>query len=167
MTSHKKILEFINRYSLDIFYLIKHKKMSIDKLYEAILSNNKDVISKKIYSQDNKKKYSYLKDSYTKRDCLEEILYLTDNRYRHLKDIKDIVDISSVVDITVTDLIYKEKVKIHYTDLIIDLLIDNFYDYHDLKMFCECRNHLINLDHKQNIKIIENIDRYYIKKITI
>lgn len=166
MTSHRKILEFINRYSLDIFYLIKHKKMSINKLYEAILSNNKDVISKKIYSQD-KKKYSYLKDSYTKRACLEEILYLTDNRYCHLKEIKDIVDISSIVDITVTNSIYQEKVKIHYTDLIIDLLIENFYDRSDLKIFCECRNYLINLDHKQNIKIIENIDRYYIKKITI
>lgn len=167
MVRHKKILEFINRYSLDIFYLINNKKMSINKLYEAILSNNKEVILKEVYSQNKKSKYLKFKAKYTKRDCLEEILYLTDNRYRHLKEIKDLVDVSNIIDEAVTNSIYKEKIRIHYTDFIIDLLIENFYDRNDLKIFCECRNHLINLDHKQNVKIIENIDRYYIKKITI
>ena len=167
MTSHKRILEIINRYSLNIFYLITHNKMPIGKLYEAILSNNKEIILKEIYSQDKKNKFLELKEKYTKRDCVEEILYLTDNRYRHLKEIKDLVDVSDIIDNVVTNSIYEEKVKIHYTDLIIDLLVENYYDYRDLKVFSKCREHLITLDHKQNIKIMGNIDRYYIRKITI
>lgn len=167
MTSHKRILEIINRYSLNIFYLITHNKMPIGKLYEAILSNNKEIILKEIYSRDKKNKFFELKEKYTKRDCVEEILYLTDNRYRHLKEIKDLVDVSDIIDNVVTNSIYEEKVKIHYTDLIIDLLVENYYDYRDLKVFSKCREHLITLDHKQNIKIMGNIDRYYIRKITI
>ncbi len=167
MTSHKRILEIINRYSLNIFYLITHNKMPIGKLYEAILSNNKEIILKEIYSRDKKNKFLELKEKYTKRDCVEEILYLTDNRYRHLKEIKDLVDVSDIIDNVVTNSIYEEKVKIHYTDLIIDLLVENYYDYRDLKVFSKCREHLITLDHKQNIKIMGNIDRYYIRKITI
>ena len=166
MTSHKRILEIINRYSLNIFYLITHNKMPISKLYEAILANNKEIILKEINSKDKKNKFLDLKEKYTKRDCVEEILYLTDNRYRHLKEIKDLVDVSSLVNDVVTDSIYEEKVKIHYTDLIIDLLIEKYYDYKDLKILSKCREHLITLDHKQNIKIMSNIDRYYIKKIT-
>lgn len=167
MTSHKRILEIINRYSLNIFYLITHNKMPIGKLYEAILSNNKEIILKEIYSRDKKNKFLELKEKYTKRDCVEEILYLTDNRYRHLKEIKDLVDVSDIIDNVVTNSIYEEKVKIHYTDFIIDLLVENYYDYRDLKVFSKCREHLITLDHKQNIKIMSNIDRYYIRKITI
>lgn len=167
MTSHKRILEVINRYSLNIFYLITHNKMPISKLYEAILSNNKEIILKEIYSRDKKNKFLELKEKYTKCDCVEEILYLTDNRYRHLKEIKDLVDVSDIIDNVVTNSIYEEKVKIHYTDLIIDLLVENYYDYRDLKVFSKCREHLITLDHKQNIKIMGNIDRYYIRKITI
>lgn len=167
MTSHKRILEIINRYSLNIFYLITHNKMPIGKLYEAILSNNKEIILKEIYSRDKKNKFLELKEKYTKRDCVEEILYLTDNRYRHLKEIKDLVDVSDIIDNVVTNSIYEEKVKIHYTDFIIDLLVENYYDYRDLKVFSKCREHLITLDHKQNIKIMGNIDRYYIRKITI
>ncbi len=167
MTSHKRILEIINRYSLNIFYLITHNKMPISKLYEAILSNNKEIILKEIYSRDKKNKFLELKEKYTKRDCVEEILYLTDNRYRHLKEIKDLVDVSDIIDNVVTNSIYEEKVKIHYTDFIIDLLVENYYDYRDLKVFSKCREHLITLDHKQNIKIMGNIDRYYIRKITI
>ena len=167
MTSHKRILEIINRYSLNIFYLITHNKMPIGKLYEAILSNNKEIILKEIYSRDKKNKFLELKEKYTKRDCVEEILYLTDNRYRHLKEIKDLVDVSDIIDNVITNSIYEEKVKIHYTDLIIDLLVENYYDYRDLKVFSKCREHLITLDHKQNIKIMGNIDRYYIRKITI
>lgn len=167
MTSHKRILEIINRYSLNIFYLITHNKMPIGKLYEAILSNNKEIILKEIYSRDKKNKFLELKEKYTKRDCVEEILYLTDNRYHHLKEIKDLVDVSDIIDNVVTNSIYEEKVKIHYTDLIIDLLVENYYDYRDLKVFSKCREHLITLDHKQNIKIMGNIDRYYIRKITI
>lgn len=167
MTSHKRILEIINRYSLNIFYLITHNKMPIGKLYEAILSNNKEIILKEVYSRDKKNKFLDLKEKYTKRDCVEEILYLTDNRYHHLKEIKDLVNISDIIDNVVTNSIYEEKVKIHYTDLIIDMLVENYYDYRDLKVFSKCREHLITLDHKQNIKIMSNIDRYYIKKITI
>ena len=45
--------------------------------------------------------------------------------------------------------------------------IADFYDYQSLKKFCNMREKLIKLDSDINHKIINNIDKYYIEKITI
>lgn len=166
MTSRKSILDFINDNSLILYCLLKSRKIKTKILYEALLTKNKDIILKKIVSVSNKKINS-LKENYTKENCLDEILYLTDKKYRHLKEIRYIVNIENLVKTTITDPIYIEKLKIHYTDLIIDLLIDDFYDYKSLKKFSKLREKIIKMDSDINRKIIKNIDKFYIKKITI
>lgn len=166
MTPRKNILQIINDNSLELYHLITSKKMKIKNLYEALITRNKDLILEKKVSISKKSLIS-LKSSYTKEECFDEILYLTNKRYKHLLEIRKIVNIDKIIEEVITDKIYKEKIKIHYTDLIIDLLIENFYDYDNLKKFCELREKLIKMDSDINHEIIKNIDKYYIKKITI
>ena len=166
MASRKNILEIINNNSLALYCLLINNKIKTEILYEAVQTRNKELILEKILPI-SKKKTNELKDKYTKENCLDEILYLTDNKYRHLKEIRYIVNIDETVQEVVTEKIYQEKIKIHYTDLIIDLLVEDFYDYKSLKKFCELREKLIKMDSDVNHKIIDNIDKYYIKKITI
>lgn len=166
MTSRKSMLKIINDNSLILYYLLINKKFKIKNLYEALISKNKDLILDKITAVQDKK-LNILKEKYTKEDCLDEILYLVDKKYKHLREIRYIVNIDATIESTITDKIYLEKLKIHYTDLIIDLLIDSFYDYQSLKKFSEMRENLIKLDSDVNHKIMENLDKFYIKKITI
>lgn len=166
MTSRKNILETINKYSLELYLLLKSRKIKINNLYEAILTGNKSLILKNILPVSDKK-IEKLKKDYIKLDCLDEILYLTGKKYRHLKDIRYIVNIDFIVEKIITEKIYDEKIKIHYTDLIVDILVEKFYDYKDLKIFSKLKQQIIEMDSNINMKIIKNIDQYYIKKITV
>lgn len=166
MSSRKTVLETINDHSLILYCLLKSKKIKTKDLYDAVLTRDKELVLKQLLPVTNKK-ISELKKQYTKENCLDEILFLTDNRYRHLKEIRDIVNIDDVIRNVVPDKIYLDKVKIHYTDLIIDLLVEDFYDYKSLKLFSKLKSKIIQLDSNINQKIIGNIDRFYIQKITI
>lgn len=164
--ARKTVLETINDNSIELYYLISKKKLNIKLLYNAVVNKDKNAISS-LKVQTTTKKINNLFNKYTKEDCFDEILFLTDNRYSHLKDIRDIVFLDDFIEDMITDKIYLEKVKIHYTDLIIDKLIENFYDYKSLCLFSKMRQKLILLDHNTNKKILNNIDCFYIKKITV
>lgn len=166
MSSRKTVLETINDHSLALYCLLKSKKIKTKDLYEAVLTRDKELVLQKLLPITDKK-INDLKKEYTKKECLDEVLFLTDNRYRHLKEIYDIVNIENVVEFAVTDKIYTDKLKIHYTDLIIDLLVEDFYDYNSLKSFSKLKKKVIELDTDINQKIINNIDKFYIQKITI
>ena len=166
MTSRKSVLEIINNNSLVLYCLLKDKKIKTKALYEAIQTRNKDLILEKKLSI-SKTKIKELENNYPKEKCLDETLFLTNKKYKHLREIRYIVNMNEVINKVITDKIYQEKLKAHYTDLIIDLLIADFYDYQSLKKFCNMREKLIKLDSDINHKIINNIDKYYIEKITI
>ena len=165
MTSRKNILKLIIDNSLELYYLLVNKKLETKILYESLLTDNNDFLKEiKSITKINKNK---LKENYSKIKCFDEVLYLTDKKYKHLKEIRYIVNIDSIVETVITEKIYDEKIKIYYTDLILDLLIEDFYDYKSLKKLSNIRTKLINLDSEINHKIIANIDKFYIKKITI
>lgn len=164
--ARKTVLETINDNSLVLYYLLNKKKIKIDTLYQAVLSKNKNIVLEQVTTVSSRQ-IDNLHKNYTKEDCFDEILFLTDNRYRHLKEIRNIVSLDDFIQNMITDKIYLEKVNIHYTDLIIDKLIEAFYDYKSLCMFSKMRQKLILLDHNTNKKILDNIDHFYIQKITI
>lgn len=166
MTSRKTILKLINKYSFRLYYLLKEEKIKTNDLYKIIKTSDKELLLLK-QKQVTKKELNKFNQPYTKEDCIDEILYLTDNRYRHLKEIRYLVNIDNLVNDVVTEEVYSEKINIHYTDLIIDMLVEDFYDYNDIKLLSECKIELIKLDSKVNHKLIGNIDRFYIRKITI
>ena len=164
--ARKTVLETINDNSLVLYYLLNKKKIKIDTLYQAVLSKNKNMVLEQVTTVSNRQ-IDNLRKSYTKEDCFDEILFLTDNRYRHLKEIRNIVSLDDFIQNMITDKIYLEKVNIHYTDLIIDKLVEAFYDHKSLCVFSKMRQKLILLDHNTNKKILDNIDHFYIQKITI
>lgn len=166
MSSRKTVLETINDHSLTLYCLLKNKKIKTKDLYEAVQTRDKELVLKKLLPITDKK-IKELKDKYPKDECLDEILFLTDNKYRHLKEIRNVVNIDNVVEFVITDKIYSDKLKVHYTDLIIDLLVEDFYDYKSLQIFSKLKKKLIELDNEINQKIIGNIDKFYIQKITI
>lgn len=166
MTSCKTVLETINKYSLELFYLLKHHKIKKKELYEALEKRDKSLVLKLIVPINDKKQETLI-NNYNIYDCFDEILYITDNRYKHLKDIRNIVDINHIIKETINTKIYNQKLRVHYTDLILDSLIEEFYDYPSIKLFTKYKKILIECDQSLNIKITNNIDRYYIKKITI
>lgn len=167
MSSKKTVLETINNYSLELYYLLKNKKIKTEYLYQAVLTRDKEAILQKLLLPIADKKIHELLNNYTKENCLDEILLLTDNRYHHLKEIRNIVNLHDFVESILSDRIYREKVNIHYTDLIIDMLVEDFYDYRSLQLFSKMKKKIIEFDHKANKKIIGNIDKFYIQKITI
>lgn len=166
MSSRKTVLETINNHSLTLYSLLKSKKIKIKDLYEAVLTRDKELVLQKLLPITSRK-IDNLKKKYTKEDCLDEILFLTDNKYHHLKEIRNIVNLENLINSVITDKIYLEKLKIHYTDFILDLLVEDFYDYKSLQLFSQYKIKLIELDSKVNKKIIQNIDQFYIQKITI
>ena len=166
MSSKKTVLETINEYSIELYYLVKSRKIQKKYLYQAVLSKDKEAILSKMLPV-SKRRMQSLQSMYTKKDCLDEILFLTDTRYQHLKEIRNIVNLESFVELVISDKIYLEKLRIHYTDFIVDLLVEDFYDYQSLKLFSKMKKKIIQLDHNTNRKIMANIDKFYIQKITI
>jgi len=166
MASRKTILELVNKYSFKLYYLLRENKIKTKDLYKIIKTKDKELLLSKQKLVTNKELKNAIQP-YTKVDCIDEILYLTDNRFKHLREIRYLVNIDDLVNDVVTDSIYSEKINIHYTDLIIDMLVEDFYDYKDIKLLSECKLELIKLDSEINHKLIGNIDRFYIRKITI
>ena len=166
MASRKTILELVNKYSFKLYYLLVNNKLKTKDLYKIIKTKDKELLLSK-QKLVTTRELNQMIQPYSKEDCIDEILFLTDNRFRHLKEIRNLVNIDDVVSSVVTDNIYLEKINIHYTDLIIDMLVEDFYDYQDIQLLSNCKLELIELDSKINHKLIGNIDRFYIKKITI
>ena len=97
-------------------------------MYQAVLAKDKEAILNKILPISNKKRQILL-DLYPKENCLDEILLLTDNRYHYIKEIRNIVNLEDFIEFVITDKIYKNKVNIYYTNLIVDILVEKaFFD---------------------------------------
>lgn len=150
-----------------IYLLLEENKINIQELYDNLVEKDEKklekIASKRISSNTLKK----LEENYTKENCLDEILYITDYRYRHLKEIRHLVDISEMIEQVIPSTIYLEKIKVHYTDLILDKILDFFYDIDSVHFMIGWKEELIKIDSDLNRKIIKNMDNYYIKKITI
>lgn len=165
MATVKKELELINNNSIKIYYLLETRKLKLEDLYKLVFEeNNEIVLSKILHSKKNLDEYNTV---LTKRDCLEEVLYISDKKYQHLKGIKDLVNIDHLISTVITNEIYNNKINIYYTNKIIDKLVDTYYDYKSIKILSKYKKEALLLNNLENIKIMQNIDRYYIEKITI
>lgn len=166
MSSRKTTLETINKYSLEIYILIKTKKLKKELVYNTLLDRDTSLLLNSI-KNISKSKTNDLKENYNKINCFDEVLYITDNKYHHLKEIRDIVDINNIIETVISDEIYDKKLRAYYTDLVLELLMEDYYDYSSMKLFSNYKKELIELNQKLNNKIMKNIDTFYIQKITI
>lgn len=167
MALQDQVLELMIKYSVELYELLNNKKIKTDIFYSILDQENKNKLLELI--DKNKIKVSKKIDTkeYTKRDCLEEIIFITDTRYKHLKEIKDIVNINNIVKTTVTNKIHNKKIRINYFNKILDLILDDFYDKDQIQVIVKYKHLLADYDYQVNKEIMKNIDEYYIKKITI
>ena len=89
------IVRHIYKDSLDIIDDINNKKLSIDLLFQMIKDNRYG--KSKIEEISHRKRLNLVK-KYDKMSILDEILFLTDNRYSHLKDIRGIVKLDDLLE---------------------------------------------------------------------
>lgn len=157
------VINRIYRNSLEIIDSLEKKTLTVDDLYE-IIKTNKYKTSK--VGKITTRRRNNLVSKYTKISILDEILFLTDNKYKHLKDIRYIVNIDNLIEYILPEKLYIEKVKIYYTNIIIDKVLEKYYDYESSKTLSNLKLELLELDKNVNIKITYNIDKYYISRIT-
>lgn len=160
MDTSSKVIEKIYKNSLEIIDSLDKKIINVDDLYNMVKSNRFKSLS---ISSKNKKK---LLSVYTKDSILDEILFLTDNRYKHLKDIRGLVNLDNLIEYILPEKIYTNKVKVYYTNIIIDRILEKYYDYESSKLLSDLKLELLDIERNVNTKITHMIDEYYINKIT-
>ena len=162
----KNLLKLINKYSLEFYYLISTKPNKRKNIYKALLSENKESLLKMVPKiSDNQR--NQLIQNCSKYEYFDEIIYDHVNLFHHLREIRNIVNLDTMINIVIPDIIYHKKIKLYYTDMILDLFIEDFYDYGNLKKISEFKQELMEENRILNAKIIDNINRFYIQKITI
>lgn len=162
----KNLLKLLNKYSLEFYYLISTKPNKRKDIYQNLLSGNKESLLKMVpVIKDNKQKELISKCS--KYEYLDEIIYDQTKLFHHLREIRNIVNLDAMIDIVIPDIIYHKKVKLYYLDMILDSFVEEFYDYESIKQISKFKEELINENRILNSKIIDNINRFYIQKITI
>ncbi len=151
--------------SLDIYDGLLCRNIKKSDLFEVL--KKKDNLDKlRLEEISNKRKEKLLKDL-NKESYLDELLDIKENKYTHLKEIRHLVNLDELMEFILPDNIYIEKVKIHYADLIIDILTEKFYDYNDLKILSKIKENIDNVEKKLNQKILKKLDEYYVIKITV
>ena len=165
MPSNIKVIYAINKYSVEIYDGIVTKKIKIKDIYDLIINkgNIDDLKIKEISLAKAKRIFK----SYDKMPYLDDILYLNDNKYSHLRGIIDLVNLNDLVNYIVPDDILIEKIKIDFSHKIIDKLLEQYYDYDSAKLFSKLKEELNNLDRKLNVKIVKKLNEYYVKRITV
>ena len=160
-----KIIYTINDYSLEIFDGIKKKKIKIDDLYNIIKKkgNIKVLNIQDITKQTLKKLVSFI----NKLDILDEILYITDNKYSHLKNIRYVVNLDRDLDNMIPNDLFLEKIKIKYTNKILDKLLEKYYDYDSIKLISKLKEDLDFYENNINFEIMKKISEFYVKRITM
>ena len=158
------MIKLFNTYSLEIYDAITNKKMSISKLYTALQNKNKKEITslKKL----SKKKIDELSKELDKYEILDDILYITNDRYKHLKENRHLINLDKFIEFVFTDSLFMEKLKLYYSNKLIDIMLEKYYDINDIKFLSELKKELIDIERGVNVLICEGIDEYYIKLIT-
>ena len=165
MPTNGKIIYAINQNSLEIYDGIVNKTIKIKKIYDLI-KNKIDIKELKIKGISNNTMKKVIK-SYDKMDYLDDILYLMKNRYSHLRGIINVVNLDDLLDYILPNDVLIEKVKLDYSNKIIDLLLEKYYDYENAKLLSKLKEELNILDNKLNIKIVKKLNEYYVKRITV
>ena len=165
MPANVKIIYAINKYSLEIYDGIVKKIYNVDDIYNLI-KNKGNIEELGIKEISNIKRKRIIK-KYNKANYLDDILYIMKNKYSHLRGIIDIVNIENILEYIIPEDILIEKIRLDYSNKIIDKLLEKYYDHDDAKLFSKLKEELDVLDNKLNIKIIKKLNEYYVKMITV
>lgn len=165
MPTNVKLIYAINKSSLEIYDGIVKDKIKIEDIYNLI-KNKGNIEDLNLQALSNNRIKKIIKN-YNKMDYLDDILYLMKNRYSHLRGIINIVNIEDLLNYILPNDILIEKVKLDYSNKIIDKLLEKYYDHDNAKLLSKLKEELNILDNKLDIKIVKKLNEYYVKKITV
>lgn len=165
MPTNVKLIYAINKSSLEIYDGIVKDKIKIEDIYNLI-KNKGNIEDLNLQALSNNRIKKIIKN-YNKMDYLDDILYLMKNRYSHLRGIINIVNIEDLLNYILPNDILIEKVKLDYSNKIIDKLLEKYYDHDNAKLLSKLKEELNILDSKLDIKIVKKLNEYYVKKITV
>ena len=165
MLSNNNIIYSIIDNSFDIYDGLIKKKIDINKLYE-IIKNKEDIYDLNIINISEIKIKKMLKN-YKKEDFLDEILLNNEKKYKHLIDVRHLINLDEFLEYILPIDIFIYKVRIMYTYKIIDILVSKYYDYNDIKLLSKLKENVFLIEKRVNLKIMKRIKQYYVKKITV
>jgi len=165
MQTNANIVVAIINNSLEIYDGLKSKQLDKNDLFNKI--KEKEDINKLELKELTTRKKNKMISICSKTEYLDELLYINEDKYSHLKDIKELVNLDNLINYILPDNIFIEKIKLYYSYLVIDILTETFYDYKDLKILSKIKENIVNVEKKLNQKILKKLDEYYVIKITV
>ena len=165
MQTNTNIIVAIINNSLEIYDGLKTKQLDKTLLFNKI--KEKEDLNKLELKELTTRKKNKMVSACSKNEYLDELLYISEDKYSHLKEIKELVNLDNLINYILPDNIFIEKVKLYYSYLIIDILTETFYDYKDLKILSKIKENIVNVEKKLNQKILKKLDEYYVIKITV
>lgn len=159
MTSKKNILKLLSKNAVEFYSMISRKKISINTFANLILNQNIEELEKSIsdYNDD----ISLYRKKYTKLDCIDSVLELNIEKYQHLKEIRNIVRMDTIVSKIIDDKTYEKALYSYYLNKL-------FLKIFKVKPELEIDYSILLQEENKNISrlIMEKIDNYYISIIT-
>ncbi len=159
MTSKKNILKLLSKNAVEFYSMISRKKISINTFANLILNQNIEKLEKSIsdYNDD----ISLYRKKYTKLDCIDSVLELNIEKYQHLKEIRNIVRMDTIVSKIIDDKTYEKALYSYYLNKL-------FLKIFKVKPELEIDYSILLQEENKNISrlIMEKIDNYYISIIT-
>ena len=159
MTSKKNILKLLSKNAVEFYSMISRKKISVNTFANLILNQNIEELEKSIsdYNDD----ISLYRKKYTKLDCIDSVLELNIEKYQHLKEIRNIVRMDTIVSKIIDDKTYEKALYSYYLNKL-------FLKIFKVKPELEIDYSILLQEENKNISrlIMEKIDNYYISIIT-
>ena len=159
MTSKRNILKLLAKNGLAFYSMISRKNVSLNDFVDSITNQDINKLEEQLNTyQDD---YTYYRKRYTKLDCIDSVLELNIEKYQHLKEIRNIVQMDTIVNGIIDDKTYEKALSTYY----LDRLFEKVFKYKpelelDYSMFLQEEDK--NISHL----IMEKIDNYYISMIT-
>lgn len=160
MASKRSITKFIIKNGLTYYNMVQKKKITLSEFKKTFLASDLTKLEEWFDSYNQKSYNSYYK-YYTKLDCIDEALELSENKYHHLLSIRDVVKMDTIVDRILDDKTYIKALSVYYAEQLFKKL------FKSSPKIEEEYGQLISeekLDFYQTV--MKKIDNYYISIIT-
>lgn len=155
MARKNVFLKYIRKNSLLLYNIASSRTASRKNISLAIKQERMDIIEN--YVEKGTEKYLN-PPQYKKIDCVDAILEFAYDRYEHLREIRNVVYFEKMADEIIGNREYNRAVQLYYFEQLLLLV--------RIPPEEKCWEYLEDQKKKNYQKITNQIDEYYIKKIT-
>ena len=170
----KYLLRELNEYGAVLYYIVNKKIMTIEEIENVLLKDNMEQVNlvfpkliAKINPEEIDLATALYEPSFTKKDCLEMALNTHQDKYQHLREIKDVALNDALSDDILKDETYQIVMNTYFMNQIIDRIIKDKKDaFLRVKELMKAYKRELTVIEKENDqKICSDINNYYINSI--